>query len=59
MRLNLGHDLPYLITGRDTKRAIAPPEEVRGRILPSSQTRTAYGWLIDVHCQTNTGKTQL
>ena len=28
MRLNLGHDLPYLITGNGTKRAIALPEEV-------------------------------
>jgi hypothetical protein len=28
MRLMLGEDLPYLNTGKDTKRAIAPPEEV-------------------------------
>ena len=28
MRLNLGQDLPYLITGKGTKRAIASPEEV-------------------------------
>lgn len=28
MRLNLGHDLPYLITGKNTKRAIASAEEV-------------------------------
>ena len=28
MRLNLGYDLPYLVTGKGTKRAIASPEEV-------------------------------
>jgi hypothetical protein len=28
MRLKLGEDLPYLITGKDTKRAIALPGEV-------------------------------
>jgi transposase len=28
MRLKLGEDLPYLITGKDTKRAIASPGEV-------------------------------
>jgi hypothetical protein len=28
MRLKLGEDLPYLITGKDTKRAIVSPEEV-------------------------------
>ena len=28
MHLKLGEDLPYLITGKDTKRAIASPEEV-------------------------------
>jgi len=28
MRLNLGHDLPYLITGKNTKRAISSAEEV-------------------------------
>jgi len=28
MRLKLGGDLPYLITGKDTKRAIASPGEV-------------------------------
>jgi transposase len=28
MRLKLGENLPYLITGKDTKRAIASPEEV-------------------------------
>jgi transposase len=28
MCLNLGHDLPYLVTGKGTKRAIASPEEV-------------------------------
>jgi len=28
LRLDLGHDLPYLITGKNTKRAIAPAEEV-------------------------------
>jgi hypothetical protein len=28
MRLNLGYDLPYLTTGKGTKRAIASPEEV-------------------------------
>jgi hypothetical protein len=27
MRLKLEHDLPYLITGKGTKRAIASPEE--------------------------------
>ncbi|MCJ7533628.1 MAG: hypothetical protein MUO64_21710, partial [Anaerolineales bacterium] len=27
MRLKLGEDLPYLITGKDTKRAIASPGE--------------------------------
>jgi hypothetical protein len=28
MRLKMGEDLPYLITGKNTKRAIASPEEV-------------------------------
>ena len=28
MRLKTGEDLPYLITGKNTKRAIAPREEV-------------------------------
>jgi hypothetical protein len=28
MHLKLGEDLPYLITGKNTKRAIASPEEV-------------------------------
>jgi len=28
MRLKLGEDLPYLITGKDTKRTIASPGEV-------------------------------
>ena len=28
MRLKLGHDLPYLVTGKGTKRAIASPDEV-------------------------------
>jgi hypothetical protein len=28
LRLNLGHDVPYVITGKHTKRAIAPPEDV-------------------------------
>jgi len=28
MCLKLEHDLPYLITGKDTKRAIASPEEM-------------------------------
>ena len=28
MRLKLGEDLPYLVTGKNTKRAIASPEEV-------------------------------
>jgi hypothetical protein len=28
LRLKLGEDLPYLITGKDTKRAIASPREV-------------------------------
>jgi hypothetical protein len=28
MRLKLGEALPYLITGKDTKRAIASPGEV-------------------------------
>lgn len=28
MRLKLGENLPYLITGKNTKQAIAPPEEV-------------------------------
>jgi hypothetical protein len=28
MRLKLEHDLPYLITGKGTKRAIASPEEM-------------------------------
>lgn len=28
MRLKLGEDLSYLITGKDTKRAITSPEEV-------------------------------
>lgn len=28
MRLKLGEDLPYLITGKNTKRAIASPEEI-------------------------------
>jgi len=27
MRLKLGENLPYLITGKNTKRAIASPEE--------------------------------
>jgi len=28
MHLKLGEDLPYLITGKDTKQAIASPGEV-------------------------------
>jgi hypothetical protein len=28
MRLKLGEDLSYLITGKDTKRAIASPGEI-------------------------------
>jgi len=28
MRLNLGYDMPYLTTGKGTKRAIASPEDV-------------------------------
>jgi len=28
LRLDLGHDLPHIITDKATRRAIAPPEEV-------------------------------